>query len=114
MNVSILVPNPKFHYQNDYIAKGSAIVAGEFEDGCRRVYYEGNVFGAVNMHEFDERLLVASYRLRDKAPTTSFLVEPETDVDLFVKVGEFDLSTKSLIITNKNKLDEWVSSYEKH
>jgi len=114
MLVNVLIPNPEHSLIGCDIAIGSAIVAGEYQDDARRVYYEGNIYGACNMHEFEDRLLVASYRLKDKAPTTSFTVDFGPDSNQFIQVGQYDLTTKVLSVSDQESLDKWVSGYTKN
>ena len=111
MLVNVLIPNPESSLMGCDIAKGSAIVASEYKDGVRRVYYEGNIYGACNLNLFEDRLLVASYRLKDKAPTTSFTVDFGPDSQQFVKVGQYDLDTKELSVSDQKALDDWTCGY---
>jgi hypothetical protein len=111
MKLDVLIPNSKINKTMSNIASGSAIVAGPFVEGVRRVYFQGNIHGAVNLHEFEDRLLVAGYRLKDRAPTKAFTIEFEHD-RVFEKVGTFDLSSRNLQTLNENALDSWVERYE--
>jgi hypothetical protein len=72
-NTSLLyVPRPGSHAEA-VIAKGSAIV-GAFEDrqydsNRTLVYYEGNLYGAVNLNTFEERCDCAHGRMAQRYPT---------------------------------------------
>lgn len=93
------------------IASGSAVVGmagSECNDGLIRIYYEGNIYGACNLHSMIDRLLVASYRLRDKAPTTAFM---NVRAESLVKVGQFDLDSKTVNIDDSELFQSWVGSY---
>jgi hypothetical protein len=44
------------------------------------VYYEGNLYGAVNMVTFADRAMHAYYRLRDHYPTVAMMAVPRSQV----------------------------------
>lgn len=92
------------------IKKGSAIVVSRQENssGFLDVYYEGNLYGASNMNDFEGKLIVAGGRLRDKAPTVARMhIRPSEVAILLNKVGEYDLSTFNSTISNQAALDKW-------
>jgi len=111
MQLDVLTPNSNINKTLTNIAAGSGIVAGPFIEGVRRVYFEGNVYGACNLHDFDQRLLIAGFRLRDAAPTIAFTIEFEHD-RLFDKVGTFDMDSHTLTATSPDKLNDWASAYQ--
>src|SRR3546814_18040586 len=51
-------------------------------------YFEGNLYGAVNLERFADRLGAAADRMRDDYPTTSVATFSS---DSLVHVGEYDL-----------------------
>lgn len=94
------------------LAKASAILALPFNDNYRKVYFEGNIYGAVNLHHFSERLMVAASRLLHRAPTTAFFVQHQQD-DTLLKVATYDTETRVIHPIDCSLLDHWIKSYEK-
>lgn len=74
------------------IAKGSAVIAIPTDDpSITRLYYEGNLYGASNLHNLGERVVVAAGRAAQKAPTIAFLMLPTNHiVTRFSVVAEVD------------------------
>lgn len=70
------------------ILKGSAIVSdGQLRDGQLLVYFEGNLYGAVNLQRFEDKMLQAAGRLVQKYPTVARCLMP---VDQLMEVGTYD------------------------
>lgn len=72
-----------------YLLPGSGIVAdpNPTEKNHRRVYFEGNKYGAVNLHTYEERLLNAADGLRTNYPTVARMSLNEEDFSEFLIVG---------------------------
>lgn len=106
--VDIVIPTN----ENDTsgLIKGSAVLVSREVNyaGFCDLYYEGNKYGASNLHAFDEKLLVAGGRMRDKAPTVArSYMKPSNIAKAFIKVGEYDLNKFEATITDQASLDEW-------
>jgi len=90
------------------IKKGSAIVAnGQPRDGLVLAYYEGNLYGADNLHRFEEKLLHAAGRLVEKYPTVACSM---LEVDQLLKVGTYDYSKQRFqaMPETLSALKEWL------
>lgn len=106
MKMNVYVP------ANDHnlsIALGSGIVGLPIEDGVVKIYYEGNIYSAVNLHSFKERVQVAAYRMRDRCPTTAFNV---VSSDWLLQVGVYDTESQALIIKDQAAIDQWAAKYQ--
>lgn len=79
------------------IAPRSAIVAKDpltVHDGRITVYYEGNLLGAENLHEFVQRLNSAAGRCSERYPTVAMA---SIELSELVDVGRFDLATGQML-----------------
>lgn len=95
------------------IKPGSAIVGWPTnpDDTQAIVYFEGNVYGAENLHNYLERLFVAAYRLRDRAPTVAKM---KADLAELICVAQFDIEKRVLTEAHpqrQSELIEWVGKY---
>lgn len=90
------------------IAKGSAIVAIPTDDPTiMRLYYEGNLYGATNLHNLAERVIVAAGRAAQRAPTVAFLMLPTDDVlNRFVVAAEVDTQSYGVHV---NDVDAYMN-----
>jgi hypothetical protein len=61
-HVAVYVPHPESRLCSES-ARGSAIVAQRSAPGRIRIYYEGNVVGAVNLSRFSDRAVQAVARM---------------------------------------------------
>jgi hypothetical protein len=95
----------------DIVAPGSAIVASHERadslsgDGKVLCYYEGNLYGAINLQSFAERLLVASLRARDKCRTVAMGIFSEDELAV---AGYYDLKERRLMVTDSGALKGWL------
>lgn len=81
------------------LAPGSGIVAEATEETVK-VYYEGNLYGAVNLHEIDDRVLCAAGRLHDQCPTCAWhRIQRDQLEDEYLIVGVY------LYESNEVKID---------
>jgi len=93
------------------IQAGSAICGIPQEDGQLHLFYEGNIYGAVNLATFEERLNCAAGRLAQRYPTVAQIF---TDASDFWVVGRCAYSTKlrSWVVTEINDpevLAAWIA-----
>ena len=73
------------------IAHGSGIVAEESGPETLVLHYEGNIYGACNLGEFEQRILSAAGRKAYSYPTAAMMALPKTVAEEnFVVVGELD------------------------
>src|ERR1035437_2667801 len=75
------------------IKQGSGIVGLDEEDEHVTIYYEGNVYGAMNLKTFKERIACAAGRLATKYPTVAKMRAKREEL---VLVGQFDYETRRL------------------
>jgi hypothetical protein len=70
MNVLVLIP-----FVETSIAPGSGVVTGgdrgDADSGELRVWFEGNLFNAVNLQRWADRVHCAAERMRTNYPTTA-------------------------------------------
>ena len=95
------------------VAPGSAIVGDENSAVTVLVDYEGNLYGATNLHEFDVRLEIAAGRHVEKYPTTARRAVPKTSVQA---VATYDYESRQLEPLNGAAamvLGEWVNAYRR-
>lgn len=107
-NFDVLVPSPYSPYAMEILA-GSGVV-GYRSNGIYLIDYEGNRYGASNLEKFEERLLHAAGRAAERYPTVARLAPAA--LDAFVKVGEYDYSTKELTLYSNpaslRMLERWL------
>jgi translation initiation factor IF-1 len=87
--------------------RGSAIVGGPPRDGKVVIYYEGNLYDAVNLRTFEERVRQAASRKHHLAPTSAILLIDEGDL---VAVGVHNYELNRNRIDNKAALDAWLGT----
>jgi hypothetical protein len=107
MTLLVLVPKPGTAAENK-IAPGSGIVCHTDQfatEGRVRVYYEGNLYGAVNLVTYQDRVGQAAGRLVTHEPTIATAVFPVAD---FLMVGTFNYTTRFLEIVNGEAVDDWT------
>lgn len=102
-----LVYVPKEEFQQEiaiHIREGSGIVgfARNEDDPHRIFYYEGNLYGASNMREWDDRVKNAYGRMATSYPTSAMIALP---VEKFEVVGKTDGVTVE--VTNQDAVDRW-------
>jgi hypothetical protein len=72
---------------DSFIAPGSGIVAVQGILGDLILYYEGNLFEAINLHEPEERIICSFGRAATAYPTTAFIGVLNSDVLDVIRVG---------------------------
>jgi hypothetical protein len=90
------------HPSTEGIARGSAIV-GLPDPGTEevRVYFEGAIYGQVNMGTLADRAAHAYGRLRDDAPTVAARLVPR---EALVAVGTFDPRTGRILLAGDKSI----------
>jgi hypothetical protein len=73
------------------------------------VYFEGNMYAAVNLARFIERVNCAWGRMAYGYPTSAMLAIAR---DHLIRVGEFDCATKTLRVENADALAAWLGVTE--
>lgn len=95
-------------FESFFFAKGSAIVA-EAKDSGYVLHYEGNVYNAINLHKFEERVFCAAGRKAENYPTGSILwAKRETFEQNFLVVGEFNYTRCRELVRGGHSVDESV------
>jgi len=84
------------------IAKASAIVAFKNDAENLVVYYEGNLYGASNLHRFEDRASVAYGRMTQRAPTIAMAMVPAGE---FIVVGH--MTPGNVAINKPGLLSQW-------
>lgn len=99
------------------IKAGSAIVTTggdtEGDEGGIRLYYEGNIYGAENLRDYKERILVAAGRAMTAYPTTAFVYIPKKLYrELFTEVGQVVLLNKRMVVqlNDSSEQNGWAST----
>ena len=95
------------------IADGSGIVSRSTSlEGMLKIYYEGNIYKASNLHDLRTRIVVAAGRLFDSYPTIAFTHCTASDmVEHYECVGVIN-DDYSLEITNQPLYDKWERAYK--
>lgn len=93
------------------VAPKSAIVAAHEQPDCllgtdqALCYFEGNLYGAVNLQSFSERLLSAAGRALQRYPTVAKSFFNRSDL---VLVGYYDFEQKHLVVIDRRSLKDWL------
>lgn len=89
------------------IAPGSAIVCAIEQDESSDVvaYYEGNLYGAINLRKYSERALHAAGRQVHRYPTAAMAILPRSSL---IHVGDLDYAQRRFAISDAVALSEWV------
>lgn len=104
---STIVYVPKSEEVQARIAPGSGIVCAETDKPYRMLYFEGNIYNAVNIRTFADKVLIAAGREAENYPTVAkYLVDP-AEVE---EVGTFD--GHSITVTNEDALREWIGDFD--
>lgn len=98
------------------IVNGSAIASLSLDETVK-VYYEGNVYGAVNLHDYTQRLYCAAGRALTSAPTTAFIVLSRDEYERnFYEVGTVSVIAEKMAVTYSNEIavKNWAQRYERN
>ena len=97
LTIAVYVPKDDPHLRALKLAGGSAIVGEPVREdpAMRRIYYEGNVFGASNILTYADRVDCAAAALAHRFPTTATAHVPASALR---HVGEFVLATRNLVV----------------
>lgn len=96
------------------IAPGSGVVARKKSDDTYQLHYEGNLYDAINLKRFADRVWCAYSRQLANYPTIATVHCTEKD---FVAVGTFhpDLGTVTVLSpTTDRHLNEWIAPATTH
>lgn len=72
---------------------GSGIVGEAVSPTQLEIYYEGNLYGAINMRTWADRVYQAAARRRERAPTVARMIVRRDD---YVAVGTIDMQSRSV------------------
>jgi hypothetical protein len=86
------------------IDPGSGIVGEELPDGSVSVHFEGNRYGAVNLHMYLERLDACSSRRLTRYPTVATRVYPAGEL---TAVGEYYCARQVLNLFDVEAASAW-------
>lgn len=92
-----------------HIARASAIVGADERDGHILIHFEGNLYGAVNLVRFIDRVSLAAGRLTRRYPTVAKALAP---VDHLVEVGSYDVDKDEVTVTRGAALAAWLGMTE--
>ena len=107
--LNLYVPHPESRLCTE-LAHGSAIVGLPLHSGAVRIYYEGNVIGAVNLDRYRHRAAQAASRMLHNYPA-GYPTKAREDVDPreVVEIGNLEPSTGRLEITVRpDELKWWI------
>jgi hypothetical protein len=108
-HLALYVPHPESRLCIE-LARGSAIVGQPCAPGRIRIYYEGNVVGAVNLNRFRDRAVQAAARMLHNYPVGyPTRARQEVDEREVVKVGTIDTDGYRLHISAPpDELAWWI------
>jgi hypothetical protein len=107
--LTLYVPHPESRLCSE-LARGSAIVGEPSTPGRIRIYFEGNVVGAVNLNRFRERAVQAAARMLHNYPA-GYPTRAREDVDEreVIEVGSIETEGYGLHISaDPSELDWWI------
>jgi hypothetical protein len=107
--LNLYIPHPESRLSTD-LAHGSAIVGLPLASGSVRIYFEGNVIGAVNLGRFRDKASQAASRMLHNYPagypTTA---RDEVDPREVVEIGTIATADGRLEITARlDELSWWI------
>jgi hypothetical protein len=108
-HLALFVPHPESRLCSE-LARGSAIVGQPSGPGRIRIYFEGNVVGAVNLNRFRERAVQAAARMLHNYPA-GYPTRAREDVDEreVIEVGSIETESYGLHISaGPSELDWWI------
>ena len=108
-HLTLYVPHPESRLCGE-LARGSAIVGEPGAPGRIRIYFEGNVVGAVNLNRFRERVVQAASRMLHNYPA-GYPTRAREDVDEreVIEVGSIETESYGLHISaGPSELDWWI------
>ena len=92
--LSVHLPSQPSHLV--HVASASGIVSnGVPVNGRLQAYFEGNLFNAVNIHRWVDRVACAADRLLTEYPTTAKMLVAATDLTV---VGHYDPVTGAVVL----------------
>jgi len=107
--LNLYVPHPESRLCTE-LAHGSAIVGLPLASGGIRIYYEGNVIGAVNLDRYRDKAAQAAGRMLHEYPA-GYPTRARDDVDSreVVEIGKIEPAVGRLEITSRpDELSWWI------
>ena len=107
--LNLYVPHPESRLCTE-LAHGSAIVGLPLDSGAVRIYYEGNVIGAVNLDRYRDKACQAAGRMLHNYPA-GYPTRSREDVDLreVIEIGKIEPAVGRLRITSQpDELSWWI------
>lgn len=91
-----------------WIFKGAGIVAASEPTlpEMVHIHFEGNLYGAANLNDFNERVLSAAGRLREGYPTSA---QAHVPFHLLHEIGALHYEQRKITIIDQAALDEWLA-----
>lgn len=104
MSADLWVPRTN---ESTHIAPGSGIVGRSMAGGKVLVYYEGNLYDAVNMRRYVERVLHAWGRMDENYPT---IAKATLDRQDLVWIGKWSSAMGRVLVDAENRavLANWL------
>ncbi|HEY8885816.1 MAG TPA: hypothetical protein VIO35_10925 [Chloroflexota bacterium] len=109
VRLNLYVPHPESRLCTE-LAHGSAIVGLPTASGGVRIYYEGNVIGAVNLDSYRQKAAQAAGRMLHNYPA-GYPTRARDDVDPreVVEIGKIEPGNGRLEITARpDELSWWI------
>jgi hypothetical protein len=97
------------------INPGSAIVAAPLAAAPDyvKLYFEANLYWALNQHRYEERLSSCWGRLVNRYPTVAMMGMPVAEfLDQYEVIGTYDGKTMSLLEGGQQRIDEVQQAYD--
>lgn len=104
MNIDVVVPAPSDGIRA-VVQAGAGCVMVE-RAGMYLLYHQSDT-GAVNLMSYADRVRVAAYRARDRAPTHAVI---SIGADQAHIIGRFDTERDVLTIHDRERLAEWLDT----
>jgi hypothetical protein len=108
--LNLYVPHPESRLSVE-LAHGSAIVGLPLASGEIRVYYEGNVIGAVNLNRYRDKAAQAASRMLHNYPD-GYPTKARDDVDPreVVEIGQIEPGVGRIEVTARpDELTWWIA-----
>jgi len=106
--LNLYLPHPESRLCT-HLAHGSAIVGLPLASGAVRIYYEGNVIGAVNLDRYRQRATQAASRMLHNYPA-GYPTRAREDVDPreVVEIGNIEPGGRLEITAGTDELSWWI------
>jgi hypothetical protein len=105
---TVYVPSPTSPLRKT-IRAGSGIVGTTQADGRILIDYEGNLYGAVGLEVYEERVFHAYDRHTWHGVGYPTVARQLVDRDEVIKVGTYNHEAKAVEISRRDLVDEWCN-----